>query len=191
MTELPGAIQLGLEDEARRLWNGALEAQKDAAVDLVSLVESLDLGLHAAEILVIQRLQPIKESFPATIGLLLNTPSPEVDPSQDAIHVPRVLGFIDAIDLLSAEELECVSPGMHRGWEDRRFSCRRSRTAARAALGITLTERDQKQLLVLAAYRNRLFRCPPPVRVVPGEIISAYGCLENLVNGLLKTASAD
>jgi hypothetical protein len=177
MTQLPSAIELGLEDEARRLWNGALEARKGAADDLVSLLESLDLGLHAAEILVIQRLQP-----------LLNTPAPEVDLRQDAINVPKVLGFTDAIDLLSAEDLECVSPGMHRGWEDRRFSCRRSRAAAREAVGVTLTARDQEQLLVLAAYRNRLFRCPPPVRVVPGEILSAFDRLEILVNGLLKAA---
>lgn len=188
MTQLPGAIELGLEDEARRLWNGALKARKGAADDLVSLLESLDLGLHAAEILVIQLLQPIKESFPATIGLLLNTPTPEVDPRQDAVNVPKVLGFTDAIDLLCAEDLECVSPGMHRGWEDRRFSCRRSRAAAREAVGVTLTALDQEQLLVLAAYRNRLFRCPPPVRVVPGEILSAFERLETLVNALLKAA---
>ena len=188
MTQLPSAIELGLEDEARRLWNGALEARKGAADDLVSLLESLDLGLHAAEILVIQLLQPTKNSFPATIGLLLNTPAPEVDPNQDAVNVPRVLGFTDAIDLLSAEDLECVSPGMHRGWEDRRFSCRRSRAAAQQAIGVTLSAQDQEQLLLLAAYRNRLFRCPPPVRVVPGEILSAFDRLETLVAGLLKAA---
>ena len=186
MTQLPSAIELGLEDEARRLWNGALAARKGGATDLVSLLESLDLGLHAAEILVIQLLQPIKESFPATIGLLLNTPAPEVDLRQDAINVPKVLGFTDAIDLLSAEDLECVSPGMHRGWEDRRFSCRRSRAAAQEAIGVTLTAQDQERLLLLAAYRNRLFRCPPPVRVVPGEIFSAFDNLETLVAGLLK-----
>lgn len=188
MTQLARAIELGLEDEARRLWNGAVEAQKDAAVDLVALIESLDLGLHAAEILVIQLLQPKKDSFPATIGLLLNTPAPEVDPNQDAIHVPKVLGFTDAVDLLSAADLECVSPGMHRGWEDRRFSCRRSRTAAQEVIGVTLTAQDQERLLLLAAYRNRLFRCPPPVRVVPGEIVSAFASLETLVNGLLAAA---
>lgn len=131
MTELPGTIELGPEDEARRLWGGALEARKDAATDVVPLLESLDLGLHAAEILVIRSLQPVKGDFPATIGLLLNMPSPEVDPYRDAIDAPRVLGFTDAIDLLSAEELVCVSPGMHRGWEDRRFSCRRSRAPLR------------------------------------------------------------
>jgi hypothetical protein len=188
MAQLPEVIELGPQDEARRLWNGALEARKAAADDVVPLCESLDLGLHAAEILVIQLLQPIKDEFPATIGLQLHMPTPEVDPHRDGITVPKTLDFTDAIDLLSDEELECVSPGMHRGWEDRRFSCRRSRAAAQGAVGVTLSGDDQERLLLLAAYRNRLFRSPPPVRVVPGEILSAFQSLERLVEGLLKTA---
>ena len=115
MSQLPDVIELGPEEEARRLWSGALEARTTAADDLVSLCEALDLGLHAAEILVIQLLQPIKDQFPATIGLLLKMPMPDVDPQRDGIEVPKVLQFTEIIDLLSDEELACVSPGMHRG----------------------------------------------------------------------------
>ncbi len=188
MSQLPDAIELGPEEEARRLWAGALEARKAADADLVSLCESLDLGLHAAEILVIHLLQPVKDRFPATIGLQLNLPDPAVDPYRDGISVPKILEFTDAIDLLSAEELECVSPGLHRGWEDRRFSCRRSRAAAQETIGITLSADEQEQLLLLAAYRNRLFRCPPPVRVVPGLILPAFQSLERLVEKMLAAA---
>ena len=187
MTELADTIELGPEEEARRLWAGAAKARASAASDVVSLCESLDLGLHAAEIMVIQLLQPVKDRFPATIGLQLNMPTPEVEPHRDGVNVPPTLEFTDVIDLLSAEHLECVSPGMHRGWEDRRFSCRRSRSAAQEAIGITLSDDDQEKLLVLAAYRNRLFRCPPPVRIVPGDILVAYESLERLVEGLLST----
>ena len=189
MTQLGDTIDLGPEDEARRLWSGAQQARKAASDDLVSLCESLDLGLHAAEILVIQLLQPVKDNFPATIALQLNLPMPEVDPHRDGINVPKVLQFTDIIDLLSAEELECVSPGMHRGWEDRRFSCRRSRVAAQETSGVTLAADEQSQMLLLSAYRNRLFRCPPPVRVAPGEILSAFEPLERLVEGLLQALS--
>jgi hypothetical protein len=175
-------IELGPEEEANRLWSRAQEAR--SAGDLVSLCEALDLGLHAAEILLIHLLQPIKDQFPATIGLQLNMPDPDVDAHRDGINVPATLEFTDVIDLLSAEELECVSPGMHRGWEDRRFSCRRSRAAAQAAVGVSLSLESQEQLLLLAAYRNRLFRSPPPVRVVPDQIQSAFPHLENLVEGL-------
>jgi hypothetical protein len=185
-SQLAAVIELGPEDEARRLWKGALAAHDAASDDLVALSESLDLGLHAAEILVVQLLQPIKDKFPATIGLQLNLPTPDVDPHRDGISVPKVLQFNDVIDLLSGEELECVSPGLHRGWEDRRFSCRRSRVAAQEAIGVTLSPESQAQLLLLSAYRNRLFRCPPPVRVMPGRIRPAYQHLERLVEGLLE-----
>jgi hypothetical protein len=176
MNQLPKVIELGSEEEARRLWSRASEAR--SAGDLVSLCESLDLGLHAVEVLVIHLLQSIKDQFPATIGLQLNMPEPRVDAQRDGISVPKTLEFIDVIDLLSEEELECVSPGLHRGWEDRRFSCRRSRSAAQESVGVTLTVAEQESLLLLTAYRNRLFRCPPPVRVDTDEIRAAFPALE-------------
>jgi hypothetical protein len=178
-------IELGPEEEARRLWAGAERARADAATDLVALIQALDLGVHAAEVLVVQLLQPAKDRFPATIGAQLATPTPEVDPHRDGIHIPKVLQFTDAIDLLSDDGLDCVSPGMHRGWEDRRFACQRSRVVAREAVGVTLSAAEQAHLLLLAAYRNRLFRCPPPVRVVPGEIHDALPALDRLVRRLL------
>ena len=184
MNELAETILLGPEEEAARLWQGARTAFRKADSDLVSLCESLDLGIRAAEILVMQRLQPAKGDFPATIGLLLETPVAEVDPVRDSVSAPNTLQFTDILDLLSAEGLRCASPGLHRGWEDRRFACARSRFTAQGAVGLTLDEQQREQLLLLAAYRNRIFRYPPPVRVVPGEILSAFGALENMVDKL-------
>jgi hypothetical protein len=182
---LPESMLLGPEDEARRLWAGAQAARAAAPGDLVALIETLDLGLRAAEVLAVQLLQPVKDRFPATIGVQLATPTPEVDPHRDGIHVPRVLRFTDILDLLSADDLECVSPGMHRGWEDRVFACRRSRGVARGAIGMTLARADQEHLLLLSAYRNRLFRCPPPVRIVPADVLAALPVLDRLVEHLL------
>ena len=191
MSGLPDVIELGLLEEATRLWAGAQSARAAADDDIVALCESLDLGLHAAEIFVIRLLQPVRDRFPATIGLQLELPSPEVEPNRDGMTIPHTLQFHDIVDLLSAESLECVSPGMHRGWEDRRFSCRRSRVTAQSAIGVTLDAPDQSDLLVLAAYRNRLFRYPPPVRIVPGEITAAWGALDRLVEGLLSAQSRE
>jgi hypothetical protein len=132
--------------------------------------EFLDLGLRTVEIMVIQRLQQVKDQFPATIALQLETPSPEVNTQRDAINVPNTLQFTDILDLLSDEELDCVSPGMHRGWEDRRFSCRRSRVTAQPAIGVSINATKRDQLLLLAAYRNRIFRYPPPVRRDPWSL---------------------
>ena len=189
MSTLADVIELGPEEEARRLWDGATEARVRAADDLVALCESLDLGLRAAEILTVHRLNPIRDQFPATIGLQLEMPGPEVDTHRDGIQVPKAIQFNEVIDLLSDPELGCVSPGMHRGWEDRRFSCRRSRVTAQEAIGVTLDAAEQEQLLTLAAYRNRLFRTPPPVQVRPGDILAAFAALDRLVGGL-ETSSA-
>jgi hypothetical protein len=185
MSELPEVIELGPEEEGRRLWQGALKAQDAAPGDLVALFEALDLGLRAAEILVMYRLQPVRSDFPATIGIQLETPSAEVEAHRDAVNVPNSLPFTAVLDLLSAEELECVSPGLHRGWEDRRFSCKRSRVTAKTALGITLGEKEREELLLLSAYRNRIFRSPPPVRVVRREILAGFPTLNRLVEALL------
>jgi len=179
-------IILGPLDEARRLWKGAVEARKSADEDVVALCNFLDLGLHAAEILVIHLLQPVKANFPATIGLGLDTPDPEVDVHRDAISEPKALQFTDLLDLLSDEELECVGPRMHRGWEDRRFSCRRSRATSREALGVNLGDAERNDLLLLAAYRNRIFRYPPPVRVERARVLRAFGALSNLIESLFQ-----
>lgn len=184
MTPLAESIVLGPEEEATRLWNGALEAFGTAAEDLISLCESLDLGIRAAEILVLQRLQSVKGDFPATIGLLLESPAAEVDIARDAVSTERSLQFTDVLDLLSDDELACASPSLHRGWEDRRFACRRSRKTAQATVGVTLSEADREQLLLLAAYRNRIFRTPPPVRIQPGRILPAFSRLKSLVETL-------
>jgi hypothetical protein len=185
MSQLPDVFELGPEEEAGRLWRGAQEAQGRAPESLVAMCEALDLGLRAAEILVTHRLQAVKDHFPATIGIQLETPAPEVDAFRDAVNIPNSLAFTAILDLLSAEDLECVSPGMHRGWEDRRFSCKRSRITAQETLAVVLGPEDRDRLLLLSAYRNRIFRSPPPVRVVRDEILGAFPVLNRLMGTLL------
>jgi hypothetical protein len=185
VNQLPDVITLGSEDEAKRLWDGAVKANEAAAGDLIALCEFIDLGVHAAEILVIQRLLPVKDQFPATIGVQLQVPLAEVDVYRDAVSVPSSLDFTEILDLLSAEALECVGPRLHRGWEDRRFSCKRARVTAQEAVGVTLASDERDQLLLLAAYRNRIFHYPPPLELVPGDILPAFSTLALLVEGLL------
>jgi hypothetical protein len=184
MSELPQTVTLGPEEEAQRLWQGARDARQKAGDSLAALSESLDLGLRAAEILGVHKLRPIKAEFPATIGLLLDAPSPEVEAYRDAVNVPPTLGFTDLLDLLSEESLECVGPGLHRGWEDRVFSCRRSRKTAQEALGFNLPADQRERLLLLSAYRNRIFRTPPPIRLVSADIEAAFDDLDGLVERL-------
>ncbi|MEJ2204000.1 MAG: hypothetical protein P8170_07810 [Gemmatimonadota bacterium] len=184
MSNLPSVIELGPADEAERLWVGSLEAREAADDDFPALCEALELGLRAVEILAIHRLMEVRDRFPATIQAQLETPAPDVDLVRDAVHAPNCLDFVAVLDLLSEGDLECVSPGMHRGWEDRRFACRRSRETAREAVGVTLEGDQREQLLVLAAYRNRVFRSPPPLRLVPLEILGAFGSLDRFKESL-------
>ena len=184
MNKLPELVSLGSADEADRLWKGAEEAFENADKSLVALCECLDLGVRTAEILAIQRLQPVKHEFPGTIALQLETPVPEVEPLRDAVAAPKAIQFTELLDLLSEETLECVGPRLHRGWEDRRFSCIRSRATAQKATGVTLSQEARHKLLLLAAYRNRIFRYPPPIRIAPAEILDAFDTLRSLVESL-------
>lgn len=184
MNQLAEVVKLGPNEEAERLWQGALSAFERADGSLISLCEAVDLGVRAAEILAVNRLQPVSESFPATIGLLLKSPPAEVDVHRDAVTVPKTLQFNEVLDLLSEESLECVGPSLHRGWEDRRFSCRRSRQTAQAVIGLSLKADARERLLALAAYRNRIFRLPPPVEIVPDALRDGFTALTELVVAL-------
>lgn len=185
---------LGPRDEARRLWQAAEEAlnrpgqerpgQERPGHDFAPLCEALDLGARAIEILAVDRLATVRADFPASIAMLLESPDPEVDPTRDAIQIPRSLSFLDVIDMLSDDELDCVSPKLHHGWEDRRCSCLRSRKLSRQTAGSSLGLEERDQLLLLAAYRNRIFRVPPPVKIVPAEIRAAFPALRRLYQGL-------
>ena len=188
MTLLPETLTLGPEEEAARLWKGATRAHESAATSLVSLCESLNLGIRAAEILAIQQLQKIKDKIPATIAMQLETPAPALEVYRDAVAPPRSLQFTDILDLLSEPPLECVSPGLHRGWEDRRYSCERSRRTAQEAVRVSLSKEPRDSLLQLSAYRNRIFRIPPPIRVVPREINERFQHLANLIRALQEQA---
>lgn len=178
------AHTLSPTQEADRLWQGAERELARSQGDFVALCEALDLGIRAAQILAGLRLEPVRERLPATIAALLERPPEEIDPWRDVVHQPRALRFAEVIDLLSDEPLECVSPHLHHGWEDRTWSCRRSRRLAREAAGLLLERPQRDQLMVLAAYRNRIFETPPPVQVEPARVAEAFPALEKLIRGL-------
>jgi len=186
VSELPEVIELGLQEEAVRLWRGAQEAFKKADENLVALCEALDFGLRAAEDLGIHLLQPVRKRFTSSIGLQLELPMAEVEIFRDAIGAAHSLGFTELLDLLSEESLDCVAPGLHRGWENSTYACRRCRETAQQAIGLTLDAGPRRSLLLLSAYRNRIFHYSPPIRIVPGEIVQAYGDLIRLMDHLLK-----
>jgi len=175
---------LSPREEADRLWRGAEAELARAGEDLVALCEALDLGIRAAQILATLRIEPVRARLPATIAVLLEPAPPEVDVWRDVVHASRGLRFAEVIDLLSEEALECVSPHLHHGWEDRTASCRRSRRLVHDAARVRLGQAQRDDLMVLAAFRNRIFETPPPVRVEPGRIHAAFPTLRRLVDSL-------
>ena len=184
MVQTREAITLSPTEEADRLWRGALDAYDQSDQTITTICEYLDLGLRTAEILVVRKLQPVKGRFPATIGMMLESPEAEIQVYRDAVDVPHTVQFTEALDLLSEEGLECVGPNLHRGWEDRRFSCRRSRRTSLDAIGFSIGEADRERLLMLSACRNRIFRLPPPVTLEPEAIRSDFSSLIDLVERL-------
>ena len=78
-----------------------------------------------------------------------------------------------------------MAPGLHRGWEDRRFSCRRSRVTALEALGVTLTRRGAgASFCSCRPTETGSSGARPLSRVVRGEILDAFPALNRLVESL-------
>lgn len=188
MSEQVESVVLTPDAEAARLWRRAEEAFIRAPGSIAQLCEAVDLGVRVVEIGALNKLQSVHDQFPATIGTLLESLPPDIDTMRDLIHPPKSLTYVDVLDLLSARHLACISPQLHRGWEDRRESCMRSREKAFAAIGFSLDEDERKPLMLIGAYRNRLFSLPPPVRVVPSEVVNAFPSLAVLVDRLAAAA---
>jgi hypothetical protein len=174
-------------DEAARLWGLATGMLERARGDFGALLSALNLGVRAVEIAAVRKLQRVSGSFPATIQALLEAPPEGVDVARDAIAAPKSLGFVEVLDLLSDDALECVGPALHRGWEDKRPACLRSRQLAREATGARVDTESRARLLLLAAHRNRLFWLPPPVRVVVPDVIDAFPALVRLYEAIDAT----
>ena len=179
-------VLLTCETEAEGLWERARQAFERGPTGVVDLAEAVDLAVRTVEILMVRCLQGVDDPLPHSVTSLLESPPPDVDPRRDFGRPPHTLQFPDVVDMLSAEHLECVSPELHHGWTDHSALCRKGREIAQKAAGISLDERDRDDLVLIGAYRNRIFRLPPPTTVVPEDIVSAFPTLEKVVRKLLR-----
>ncbi len=191
MSTLPDVLQLSSLEEADRLWRGAREAFSTADARLVSLCSAIDLGLRAAELYAVDRLKETKHSFASQIRDRLEANDPKVHWRRDALGAPSCVDFRVLLDLMSAAELECIAPDAHRSGEASPSSCERSRGAASSVLGFSLSGEDRDLLLLLLAYRNRIFRCAPPVDLRKDEVLVAFPALVQLVERLQAAAHAE
>ncbi len=180
-------VLLSPATEAERLWQGAQEAFGKAGDGIAYLSEAVDLGVRVVEIMVAWRLEPVREEFPTTIASLLEPSPPEVVPSRDFLNAPKSLRFIDVLDLLSNVNLSCISPKLHHGWEDRFASCRRSRVRTEKVTSFSLSEDERDALMLIGAYRNRIFLLPPPVEIITKDVLDAYPTLLALGERLFQS----
>jgi len=187
MSTVQEGVWLSPENEAERFWQEAQEALFKAGESVACLSEAVDLGVRVVDILTVRCLEPMRDEFPATIARLLEPLPPAVDPYRDFLHPPKALQFIDVLDMLSAEDLTCISPHLHHGWEDREASCHRSRARTRKATGFSVDAQQRDALMLIGAYQNRIFTLPPPVQVVPEDVLEAYAALVELVERLFAS----
>jgi len=153
----------------------------------------LALAMRALQLLCLHRLQPVRENFPATNRALMSVPEPLIEPVRDALALPAdFLGAIEIIDLLSEQDLDCVAPQLHRGWQDRRRSCAQARELAAGAFGFSITGEERQKLLAALAICNRVFCIPPPVTLDPDAVSAAFApvlmLIEKIARGGLEGA---
>lgn len=157
---------------------------------VIDRVYALSMGLRAAQLLAFQLLSGVRDQFPATVQALMSRPQPVLDVHRDAQASPDdTLSLVNILDLLSAEQLLCISPEMHRGWQDKKQSCREARQISREAAGFSLDSLDRAGLLAAVALRNRLLRMPPPAIVDPETVRSTLESVFGLVMRLVPASA--
>ncbi len=143
---------------------------------------ALSLAVRAAEVAIVQRLQPVVQRYPATIQGHLAGPTSAVVGVPDAfVDSGAVIHLDDLVELLSEPELTCVAPRLYRGWQDRNEARRDARGITAGAVGFSLNASERDGLLAALAVRNRLMLLPPPVELDEGQIDEASAAVKGLL----------
>ncbi len=152
------------------------------------LMQALLLSTRAAHLLALHKIQAVRAKFPATLQALLSQPDPAIEVTRDAFTEPRdFICFDDLLDLLSAEALPCTAPRLHRGWQDKKQSCRDARKITAGAVGLSLQPDERDALLEGWALQNRFFFMPPPLQLSADQVVR---CLPPVL-GLIKRLAPD
>ena len=151
--------------------------------DPLDIAQALALRIRAALLLGLERIAAVAGEFPATIQALMNVPTANIEAARDALTQPQdYLGFIDLLDLLSDDSLDCVSPRLHRGWQDKAQSCSEARRLSRAAVGFSIDAIHRDSLLLALAIYQRIFCIPPPVQLGPEDARAALKAVDDLID---------
>jgi hypothetical protein len=153
--------------------------------DPLEVAQALALQIRVALLLGLERIGAVAGEFPATIQALLSIPAESIEAVRDALVEPQdYLGFLDLLDLLSEEDLGCVSPRLHKGWQDKVQSCREARRLTRGAVGFSIDAAQRESLLLALAVHRRVFCGPPPVHLGLEESRAALKAAGDLIDRL-------
>ena len=162
-----------------------------ASEDPIDVAQAIRLCLRAAQALAFQLFEVCRDDYPVTIQALMATPEPALDVDLDArIDPTELLGFVELLDMLSDSGLSCVAPRLHRGWLDKKQSCREARHVSTGRAGFTLTGGEREDLMLGLAITNRVFVAPPPFEVEAERWKRALPPMLDLVQRLAKAAGS-
>ncbi len=158
----------------------------------LALAQAIDAGVRTIGLLAYEKLVIFKEEFPDNIQVLMALPDREIELARDAfISADDFISYIDLLDLISVEELPCIAPHLHRGWQDKTQSCREVRCIAVRAIGHTLDQSRRDRLLRAAAIQQRVFAVPAPVLLSTTETQQTLAALFDLLKRLIPPTDSE
>ena len=168
------------------------QSEMAASNDPSDLAEALIVTIRVAHLLGHVHLQKGEQAMPSSVQSLMELPPPEIDTERDAFAVPDdYLSFVDILDLMSEENMDCVAPHLHRGWQDKKESCRNARRAARATIGFSIGFRFRDELLAAAAIYNRISLVPATVALESAAVRGAFESVLRFVEALVPVENKE
>ncbi len=160
--------------------------------DIFEASEALGLVVRAAHLLGHQHLKKIEQELPSSMQTMMELPDLKLDAGRDAFVEPLdYLSFVDILDAISDENLECVAPHLHRGWQDKKQSCRNARRATKQCVGFSIEYRFRERLLQAGAIYNRVLLVPAPVELNLSEVKTAFSSVLILIENLIPKDKKD
>jgi len=183
--------RLDAQQLAEQLLTGVERGGLAASDDPIDVARAIRLCLRAAQALAFQLFEAVRDDYPVTIQALMATPETGLDVDLDArIDPTELLGFVELLDMLSDSGLSCIAPRLHRGWLDKKQSCREARLVSTGRAGFALTGGEREDLMLGLAVTNRVFVVPPPFEGEAERWKRALPPMLNLVERLSRAAGS-
>lgn len=185
-------IELDDLTQAAQLLECLERTRLDKSESAVEVALALAMAVRSAQLLAFQHLAQVKDRFPAPIQAVLARPEAAVSLDRDLQgSTGDSLSFANILDLLSEKDLPCISMGLHRGWQDKRQSCRQARGVTCTAVGFYLNKEERDHLLMASVLLSRTLEMPLPARVDLDELRGAVRRVLALITRLTSEETSE